>query len=97
MKPQLKEYAKLQAQIKELEGKRDTIKLEIIDGFHKEGIDKVESDYGRFTIANRTSYTYSEKVKALETKVKLQKIKEEETGVAEARNTEYLVFAPKKD
>ncbi len=97
MKPQLKEYAKLQAQIKELEGKRDQVKVEIIEGFHKEGIDKVESDFGRFTIANRTSYTYSEKVKTLETKVKLQKIKEEETGVAEPRVTEYLVFAAKKD
>lgn len=96
MKNELKKYAKLQEQIKDLELQRDGLKQEIIGALHKEKLDKVESDYGKFTISYRTSYTYSEKVDALVEKVKLAKVKEEEQGVAEARTTEYLTFTPLK-
>ena len=97
MKKELKTYAELQLEIKDLEMRRDALKEVIIDALHKEKLDKVESDYGKFTISHRTSYTYTEKVKALEQKVKLAKVKEEETGDAEPKTTEYLTFTPVKD
>lgn len=96
MKTELKKYAKLQEQIKDLELQRDGLKQVIIEELHKDKLDKVESDYGKFTISYRTSYTYTPKVDALVEKVKLAKIKEEEQGLATACTTEYLTFTPVK-
>ena len=97
MKKTLKKYADLQAKIKEMETLRDSLKEEILTEFHKEKLDKVESDYGKFTLSFRRSYAYTKNVKKLEEKVKLAKIKEEETGTAVEKVTEYLTFTPIKD
>ena len=97
MKQTLKKYAELQARIKGMELMRDQLKEEIIEELHKDKLEKVESEYGKFTISARRSYTYTESVKKLEEKVKLAKIKEEEKGLATPKVTEYLTFTPVKD
>lgn len=95
-KASLKAFAKLQGQIKELEGKRDQMKVEIVEALTKEGVTKEVTNWGTFTRALRTSYKYSEKIDALVEKVKLAKISEEEKGIAQAISTEYLVFTSPK-
>lgn len=75
-KVQLKMFAKLQGQIKELEGKRDQMKADIVEAMTTEGTTKQETEWGTFT----------------NDKVKLLKIKEEENGTAKVFITEYLVY-----
>lgn len=91
-----KEYAKLDAQIKELEEKKKQMRLDIVAHLEEEGIDKEETKFGIFTKVPKTMYKYSEKVEAMIEKVKLAKIREEEKGLAQASTTYYLLFtAPK--
>ena len=91
-KVQLKAFAKLQGQIKELEGKRDQMKADIVEAMTTEGTTKQETEWGTFTVAARRNYKYSQKVSDLNDKVKLLKIKEEENGTAKVSITEYLVY-----
>lgn len=97
MNSTFKKYAEVMNRIKGLETMRDQLKEEIITGLHKQKLQKVESDYGKFTISARRSYAYTEAVKKLEEKVKLAKVKEEEQGVAQEKVTEYLTYTPVKD
>jgi len=96
MKKELKQYATLQSQIRDLELQRDALKEVIMDSLHKERLDKVESDYGKFTLSHRVSYTYSEKIEKMNERIKLAKVREEENGTAQERITEYLTFTPIK-
>lgn len=95
-KKSLQAYAKLQAQIKELEGKRDSTKIAILEAFEKEGIEKQETTFGTFTRAHKTTYSYSDKIDIMVEKVKLAKIREEEKGIAKVSKSEYLVFTKNK-
>ena len=70
------------------------MKADILLAMEKEGEEKVESAYGSFTVGHREMWTYTEKVKELEEKVKLAKVKEEEQGKAKAKVTDYLLFKP---
>ena len=93
----LQAFAKVQAQIKELEGKRDGLKVEIMAEMEKNKTSKLETTFGKFTIGSHASWTYSEKVESLVEKVKLQQIKEQETGKATKSETQYLLFTIKKN
>lgn len=95
-KKQLQTYAKLQAQIKELEGKRDSLKVDILVAFEKDGIEKQETTFGTFTVAHKTTYKYSDKIVSLTEKLKIAKVKEEEKGIATPSTSEYIVFSTKK-
>lgn len=93
-----KRYAALQAKIAALEGERDGLKIEILEAMDVAGVTKEKTIFGTFTCAFRTSYRYTSKIKELEEKLKLAKIKEEQQGTAKASKTTYLVFtAPKND
>ena len=90
------DYAKLDAEFKELEFKKSALKTAILEKMKENKLEKAESLYGKFTIAERISWIYSAKIKKLEESLKLAKVKEEQRGKAEAKKTEFLVFtAPK--
>lgn len=90
-----RKFAEVKIQMAELAAQESSLKEAIMAEFKANSLDKVESDYGKFTIAKRTSYSYSDKVTALEEKVKIAKHKEEEKGIATIKNeTSYLVFKP---
>lgn len=92
----LAEYQALRKKREDLELQESVLKEQIVIAFHKNKQVKSEGEYGTFTLASRTSYKYTEKVKALEEKVKLAKVKEEQKGIALPSVTEYLVYtAPK--
>lgn len=90
-----KELATIQARRKELEAQEAQLKILIIEGMEASGELQVVTDYGKATISTRTSYEYSERVKALAEKVKLAQVKEQQKGIATARYTKYLTFTPK--
>lgn len=77
-----KEYALLKAQIDELEAKSEKIRLEIYDDMDGLHVNSLQTQFGGFQIAGRTTYEYSLKVKAMEEKVKKAKKIEELKGIA---------------
>jgi len=86
------EYAKITAEMKALEEKRDALKESILGEMSKEGMTKAETDFGVFSIASRTSYEYTDAITKLKEKVKLAELKEQKTGKAKEKVTEYLYF-----
>lgn len=90
-----RDLAKIKAKREELEAQEAQIKILIIEGMEASGELQVVTDYGKATISTRTSYEYSDKVKALAEKVKLAQVKEQQKGIATARYTKYLTFTSK--
>lgn len=93
----LKEYYKLELKFRELENEKKLLRDSIVEDFRKNKLDKVESDFGSFTICEKKSWKYSEKIKSLEDKVKIAKDKEQRKGIAEASITNYLLFKENQD
>lgn len=96
MKDFYKELATIQAKRKVLEAKENEIKVAILADMEKSGECTKINTYGKFTVASRLSYTYSDAVKALVEKVKMAKLKEEQKGTAKSKETKFLVFTSKK-
>ena len=90
----LETYARLTKQIKELTSEQEMIRPMLLEHLKELGQDKVNSDYGLFMRQTRENYSFSEKVKDLEGKVKKQKNKEIEDGTAEKKTTEFITYRP---
>lgn len=91
----LKEYAKLEEKFKSLETERKELREAILSDMTKHKMDKVESNYGMFTVAARAVWTYSPAIKKLADKLSLAKAKEQKSGKAKAETeTKYIVFTP---
>lgn len=88
----LKKYAEIKRSKKELEEEEKLLKEQIEGAMEYEGKDREETAYGTFTLAHRTYWTYTDKVKDLEEKVKIKKVEEEEKGIAQPKEKAYLVF-----
>lgn len=73
-----------------LEDEIALVKEKLINKFKANNLTSLKSDNANFTLAQRRTYTYSDAVKRLEEDVKLLKVEEEETGVADVRVTEFL-------
>ena len=92
-----KEYIELEAQLAILEDKKKTLRENILAELTAQGKDKDETEYGIFSVCHKTSWTYTDTVKKLQEKVKLEQIKEQEKGKAKASQTSYLMFKSKAD
>lgn len=94
----LKKYADLYDQEKLIKEEREKLREQIVEDFRKNGIESETTDVGTFTRFTRTtSWEYSDKVKQKEEKLKLDKIKEQEKGVATPKTIETLKFTPNQD
>lgn len=89
-------YAQLEAQKREIKEQQSKIKEDALVFLKESGADKIESDFGAFKVVARKSWTYSDTVKELESKVKSTKKAEEESGAATAEVEESLTFYPVK-
>lgn len=85
------EYAELNAQIKELESKRDVLKDSILGDLVSSNAQTLKTGFGTFSIVERRTYVYSSKVKEQEVALKAMKRAEEESG-AEAKVSISLRF-----
>lgn len=91
------EYVDLKTKINELLEKEGEMKEAIIAQMGKDKVTKVESEYGKFTIASRKAWQYSDKVEELSEKLKMVKHKEEERGIAKIKSINpYLVWTTNK-
>jgi hypothetical protein len=86
------EYAILDAQIKELEYKKDVLRVNILTDMVGLEQDKVETSVGSFSIAKLKRWTYPKKVLDLGEKFKAEKAKAESTGEATFTEQESLRF-----
>lgn len=88
----LKRYAEVKRAIKSLEDEELLLKEAVLQELEKNKVDKAETAYGKFTIGVRKSYIYSDRIAVLKEKVKMAELNEVEKGLAEVKETKYLVF-----
>lgn len=90
------EYASVDAQIKALELKKEQLRPHIIQMMIDDGIDKLETALGKFSITKLKKWVYSEAVNELADKLKAAKAREESTGDATFEETDSLRFTAAK-
>lgn len=93
----LKRYVGIEKRYKELEAEREAIRLEILEDMQKNDTIKAETDFGSFSVCEKTVWAYSPAVKKLEDKVKIEKDKEQKKGKAKPSITSYLKFTKAHD
>ena len=97
MKTELMErYALLDSQMKALSNEKDELKVQIIKELIAEGVEKVETGLGKFTVSKLKSWTYPGYVEDANETYKTLKAKAEQTGEAKYVETESLRFTPAK-
>lgn len=91
MEDKLKKYAEYKTLAKDLEVKMEELKPEIIAFLEEQGVDKLPTNLGTFTISPFTTWKYSEAVKELQET-------EKATGIAKKVVSNSLRFTgPKAD
>ena len=91
------EYAELQSQIKELEIRKKNIAKKCINKLKKDGLQRLDDDLGVFSLMERKTYKYSDKIKKLEENIKIVKEVEQNEGIAKVTVFETLRFLSKKN
>jgi hypothetical protein len=92
MKTLYEEYALIDAQMKDLEGKKETLRVHILKMMGDKELDKVETPFGSFTIARLKRWEYPDKVLKIGEDFKAAKAKAESTGDATYTEQESLRF-----
>ena len=91
------EYVALEAQLAQLEDKKQAMRLDILEDLKKSGLEKVESElFGTFTVAHKATWKYSDAVLKKQEALKIAQHKEQEKGIATKIESDYLLFKPAK-
>lgn len=90
------EIGALKAKIAEIELKQDQLRPHIIEMMIADGVEKMETNVGKFTVSKRKVWTYPEAINDLNEELKAQKAKAESTGEATYDEVEGLRFTPVK-
>lgn len=87
----LEKYALIKSQIKDLETRAKLLQPEITRQIKEAKVEdnKLATNFGTFKIAERTTYVYSDELKATTAKMQEREIA---TGIAQKKTTEYLTF-----
>ncbi len=85
----LKEYAHLKSEEKRVTERIKELQPGIQEAMRANGADKVETDFGSFTLSERTTYQYSKAVEDLQEKEKAD-------GTAKKLVSSTLLFKPPK-
>lgn len=89
------EYAELKSTIKELEGKCDELKPQLITLIPPDTT--IDTGTGTFTLSTRRVWRYSDTTTSMEAELKERKKEEEQTGIAQAVEGEpFIVYKEKK-
>ena len=91
MEEKLKQYAELKIEEKRITDLLESLKPEIKEYIEGQGVDKLPTSLGTFTLGARTTWKYSPAVEALQKE-------EKATGIAKQVVTTSLIFtAPKAE
>ena len=94
----LKQYAALKQQIKELESQLEELKPFIMDEIQSRGKTSFSTDYGTFAIIEKRSYEYPPKIVGMEAELKAAKKEYEGSPDAVLKNViAYPAFYDKKE
>lgn len=86
------EYAVIDAEIAVLETKKEQLRPFILKKMQDDGIEKLDTEVGKFSIARRKTWTYPEPVVKLGEEFKAAKAKSESTKEATYEETESIRF-----
>lgn len=86
------EYAIIEAQIKELENKKDSLRGLILKEMVESGEEAVDTAVGKFSVTRLKKWTYPESVTSLKDKYDAEKARAESTGEATYTESESLRF-----
>lgn len=86
------EYAIIEAEIAALEAKKEQLRPHILKMMVQDGVEKLETDVGKFSITRRKTWTYPEYVVEIGEEFKAAKAKAESTKEATYEETESLRF-----
>lgn len=89
-------YRSLVDERNRIEAELELLKSDIMLRLVEAKTDYSETDAGNFSLAKRTTYSYSDEIKEQETALKSLKVQEELTGIAKPKTTSYIIFKPKK-
>lgn len=90
------EYAQLDADIAALEMKKEQLRPHIIKMMIEQGLEKIETALGKFTVGKRKIWSYPEHIVELSEQVKSEKAKAESTGEATYEEVDQLRFTAVK-
>lgn len=88
-----KRLAELKKQKEQIDEEYDGLRATVASQLSGIYTGPIKNEYGKFVLKPKTSYTYTDKVKKLEEKVDLEKVKEVQQGLAEKKVTEYLTVS----
>jgi len=90
------EYAAVDAEEKAIKAKKEQLRPFIIKKMIEDGLDKIETSLGKFSVTPLKSWTYPEGVIELGDSFKAAKAKAESTGEATFEESPSLRFTPVK-
>lgn len=93
----LQEYLTLQKEKERIEERQTEIKDDILVEMLDSQLDKIESDFGSFTVTRRKTWKYSSKVDELKNLVDDRKEQEEKDGTATFTEKPGLIFTSLKE
>ncbi len=91
-----KEYVELNAKFAELEKQKEVLREAILLDLEKNKIEKIETDFGSFTVCKKTSWKYTEKISKIEDRLKIARIQEQNKGIATSTTSNYLLYKENK-
>jgi len=90
------EYAVLESKIAALEAQKDNLRPVILQKMIDEGVTKVDTTVGKFSVTKRKTWTYPEEVLEIGEEFKAAKAKAESTGEATYEETDSFRFTSAK-
>jgi len=90
------EYAMLEAEIAALEAKKEQLRPHILKRMMDDGVEKLDTGFGKFSISKLKKWVYPEAVVELGEEFKAAKAKAESTGDATYTEQESLRFTAVK-
>ena len=76
------EYALLEAQLKEIETKKEQLRVHILKDMIKQKAEKIETDMGSFTVTKLKTWKYPKAVEILKENFEAAKVQAQNTGDA---------------
>ncbi len=86
------EYALLESQEKAIKLKKEQLRPFILEKMIKDGINKLDTVVGKFTVEKRKTWTYPERISNMEEELKAEKALAQSTKEATYEETEGLKF-----
>ena len=90
------QYALIKHKIKQLEKEESDLKKQILQELQDNKVKDHKTGFGTFINASKKVWSYSEDLQKKEEAVKIQKVDEQEKGIAKAKESHYLMFKPQK-